>query len=128
MLAIVREYDRSIQPKYKAAARAFRLPYWDYFRPRDVDAKFPGIKFEGRRTSYEYDFRMPDILNVTDVMIRMPPYDHLEMRSNPLYNFKFNDKLNLDRDWDKVDLSVSVPIVACLVQFHLSLSLAEFQP
>lgn len=107
MLDIVREYDRSIQPKYRAAAKAFRLPYWDYFRPRDVDAKFPGITFEGNRTRYGYDFRMPDIFNVEDVMIRMPPYDRLEIRKNPLYSFKFTDKLNLDRDWSRAKLKVS---------------------
>lgn len=110
MLGIVKEYDHSIQPRYRAAARAFRFPYWDYFRPRDVDAKFPGITLEGNRTRYSYDFRMPDVFNVTEVMIRMPPHDRMEVRRNPLYNFKFTDKLNLDRDWSRAKLNVSVPI------------------
>ena len=79
-------------------------------RPRDVDAKFPGIKLEGLRTSFDYDFRMPDILNVKDVMIRMPPDDRLEVRSNPLYSFKFTEKLNLDRDWATAKLGVSPSI------------------
>ena len=107
MLVIIREFNTSLQPRYQAAARAFRLPYWDYFRPRDVDARFPGIKLEGLRTSYEYDFRMPDILNVKDVMIRMPPDDHLKIQSNPLYSFKFSERLNLDKDWARARLSVS---------------------
>ena len=107
MLVIIKEFHKSLQPGYLAAARAFRLPYWDYFRPRDVDARFPGIKLEGLRTSYDYDFRMPDILNVRDVMVRMPPDDKLEIRNNPLYNFKFTEELNLDRDWAKASLKVS---------------------
>lgn len=110
MLAIVKEYDRPFQPKYRSAAKMFRFPYWDYFRPRDVDAKFPGITLDGNRTRHAYDFRMPDIFNVTDVMIRMPPYDRLEVRKNPLYTFKFTDKLNLDKDWARANLKVSADI------------------
>ncbi|KIW32469.1 uncharacterized protein PV07_04014 [Cladophialophora immunda] len=98
MLAIVKEFDRPFQSRYLSAAKAFRLPYWDYFRPRDVDARFPGIKLEGNRTRHDYDFRMPDILNVKEVMVRVPPYDKLTVLSNPLYNFKFTDKQNLDKD------------------------------
>ena len=110
MLVIIREFNSSRRPKYLAAAKAFRLPYWDYFRPRDVDARFPGIKLEGLRTRYDYDFRMPDVLNVRDVMVRMPPDDRLSLRSNPLYSFKFTDELNLDKDWVKADLRVSTPV------------------
>jgi tyrosinase len=110
MLAIIREFNKSLQPKYLAAAKAFRFPYWDYFRPRGVDARFPGIKLEGLRTRYDYDFRMPDIFNVRDVMVQMPPNDNLEIRSNPLYTFKFTDKLNLDKDWARAKLRVSKPV------------------
>ncbi|EXJ66952.1 uncharacterized protein A1O5_10147 [Cladophialophora psammophila CBS 110553] len=102
-MAIVREFDRSFQSKY-LAAKAFRLPYWDCFRPRDVNAKFPGIKLKGNRTRHDYDFRMPDILNVKEVMVRLPPYDKLEIRNNPLYNFKFTDRQNLDQDWARAGL------------------------
>jgi tyrosinase len=108
MLRIVKEYDPLYQSKYRTAARAFRFPYWDYFRPRDVDARFPGIKYEGRRTRFEYDFRMPDIFNVKEVMLRLPPHDRLEPRGNPLYNFRFSEKFNLDRDWARAKLNVSV--------------------
>jgi tyrosinase len=111
MLAIAKWYDKPYQATYLAAARAFRLPYWDYFRPRDVDARFPGIKLEGNRTRFEYDFRMPDILNVREVMVRVPPYDNLELRGNPLYTFRFTNKLNLDKDWVKAKLTVSTPHV-----------------
>ncbi|OAP60301.1 hypothetical protein AYL99_05303 [Fonsecaea erecta] len=105
MMAVVREFDRAFQSKYLTAARAFRLPYWDYFRPRDVDAKFPGIKLEGNRTRHDYDFRMPDILNVREVMVRVPPYDKLTVQSNPLYNFKFTDRQNLDKDLARARLT-----------------------
>ena len=111
MLAIVKKFSQSLQLTYRAAAKAFRFPYCNYFRPRDVDARFPGIKLEGFRTKYDYDSRMPDIMNVKDVMIRMPPDDNLEMRSNPLYTFKFSDLMNLDRDWSRAKLGVSKPVI-----------------
>ena len=40
-------------------------------------------------------------------MIRMPPDDHLKIQSNPLYSFKFSERLNLDKDWARAKLSVS---------------------
>ena len=119
MRLIIKKFDVSLQSKYLAAAKAFRLPYWDYFRPRDIDARFPGIKLEGQRTRFDYDFRMPDIMNVKDVMIREPPNDYLGRHSNPLYSFKFSDKQNLDRDWIKAELQVG------LVHVHSSFGLPD---
>ena len=43
-------------------------------------------------------------------MIRMSPDNGLEVRSNPLYTFKFTEKHNLDRDLASVkELRVDMP-------------------
>lgn len=41
MLELAKTYTDS--ERYLKAASEFRLPYWDYFRPRNFDTVFPGV-------------------------------------------------------------------------------------
>ncbi len=90
MLEIAGKYDPPHRQKYLDAAKAFRLPYLDYFRPRDGEVKFPGMLRNGAETSFPYNFRLPDILNEKKVALRLPPQDVLKYDiDNPLYTYKF---------------------------------------
>lgn len=90
MVEIAKKYDQPYQQKYLDAAKAFRLPYLDYFRPRDGEVKFPGLSRNPTETSFPYNFRLPDILNERKVALRLPPHDTLKYDiDNPLYSYKF---------------------------------------
>ena len=90
MVEISGKYDPPYRQKYLDAAKAFRLPYLDYFRPRDGEVKFPGISQNATETSFPYNFRLPDILNEKKVALRLPPHDELRYDiDNPLYTYKF---------------------------------------
>lgn len=90
------EFDASVRPKYLEAAKAFRLPYFDYFRPRGGNVVFGGIRetkddvFQGKRlTSFPYDFTLPAIFNEKEVAVALPPLGKPDKMANPLYTFKF---------------------------------------
>jgi len=91
MVEIAGKYDAPHRQKYLDAAKAFRLPYFDYFRPRDGEVKFPGILGnDATETSFPYNFRLPDILNEKKVALRVAPHDELKYGiDNPLYSYKF---------------------------------------
>ncbi|KAI9894687.1 MAG: hypothetical protein M1814_002043 [Vezdaea aestivalis] len=99
IMDIVEEFPASAKPKYKAAARLFRLPYWDYYRPRATGAKFPGIKGTGSTTGFDYDFYVPRAITLKKVMIRTPQEDKLELKENPLRFTQFPKGVLTDNDW-----------------------------
>lgn len=91
MIEIVQEWlpeaERADQIK---AANNFRLPYWDYWKPRGGFVTFPGIvNNNGKATSYDYDFRIPDIFVAIKVMVRKPEASELVPIDNPLAFFNF---------------------------------------
>ncbi|KAL9113600.1 MAG: hypothetical protein Q9227_002338 [Pyrenula ochraceoflavens] len=79
------------------AARRFRLPYWDYWKPRGGPVTFPGVR-NGGQTSFDYDFRIPDIFVAKKVMVRKPKGTKLDPIDNPLVSFKFPEKKS-DAAW-----------------------------
>ncbi len=90
MVEIAGKYDPPHRQRYQTAAKAFRLPYLDYFRPRDGQVNFPGVQ-SGTQTSFPYNFRLPDILNEPKVALRIPPLDNIKYDiDNPLYTYKFS--------------------------------------
>lgn len=89
MVEIAGKYDQPHRQRYLDAAKSFRLPYLDYFRPRGGNVSFPGIS-RGSKTSFPYDFRLPDIFNEQKVALKLPPHDNLQTGiDNPLYTYKF---------------------------------------
>lgn len=94
----VPEVERAGQIK---AANNFRLPYWDYWKPRGRGlVTFPGVvNDDGKRTSFKYDFRIPDIFVATKVMVRRPEVAKLVPMDNPLVSFSFPKKES-DQAWD----------------------------
>lgn len=73
MIEIIKASPAAEQSKQLEAAQRFRLPYWDYWKPRGGSTEFPGIggsKGKGT-TEFQYDFRLPDIFVAPFVMVRV---------------------------------------------------------
>src|SRR5437762_13479326 len=96
MKEIIEDFPETSRAKYQAAAQKFRLPYWDYYRPRGSTKAgssrtfFPGITLGDGTTSSDYDFSIPKIFLEEKVMCRTPQKnDGLEPIVNPLLSFKY---------------------------------------
>ncbi|KAI9719091.1 MAG: hypothetical protein M1812_003721 [Candelaria pacifica] len=89
MLEIAKRFKDS--KTHIEAAEEFRLPYWDYFRPRAGGAEFPGVTDPSRGiTQFSYDFRIPFIFELETVMVYRPEdEDNLVETKNPLYSFDY---------------------------------------
>ena len=105
MVEIANEYDVPHKGRYRAAADRFRLPFWDYFRPRGGPVTFPGV-IDNALTSYPYDYSAPILLTESKIMVRQVPDDELVLKSNPLCQFKFGSGL-LKADWETKNQNVS---------------------
>lgn len=99
MLSIANQFQ---QPStWVEAVKNFRLPFWDYLRPRGGNTRFPGVKDpKWGTTGYGWDFSIPYILETEDVMV-YKPYDEknpqiketdLQQIKNPLFAFDFPKK------------------------------------
>ncbi|KAF5558860.1 tyrosinase precursor (monophenol monooxygenase) [Fusarium phyllophilum] len=90
--------------KYLAAAQQFRLPYWDYFRPRAyTKTTFPGVTNpKDGTTTAPYDWSAPQIFTLPEVMVRRLPDNELIPMANPFFQFEFSsdqlNKIKADRD------------------------------
>ncbi|KAJ1326981.1 tyrosinase [Microdochium nivale] len=79
--------------KYLAAAQHFRIPYWDYFRPRGHKSSFPGVSNpENGTTTAPYDWGAPQILTLPEVMVRRLPDNELVAMPNPFFQFQFDSE------------------------------------
>ncbi|KAF4334818.1 tyrosinase precursor (monophenol monooxygenase) [Fusarium beomiforme] len=74
--------------KYIAAAKQFRLPYWDYYRPRGYEVTFPGV-VDGNTTTSPYDYHAPKIFTRKEVMIKVLPDNKLKAMPNPFFDYAF---------------------------------------
>ena len=90
------------------AVKEFRLPYWDYYRPRDYYTQFPGItgQFDGSQTSYPFDFGAPQIFTLEKVMLRLPN-GKMKLEYNPLRTFWFPLGNPIpEKQWEVMNMSV----------------------
>ncbi|KAB2569580.1 Tyrosinase [Lasiodiplodia theobromae] len=78
--------------KYLEAAKQFRLPYWDYFKPREQkDIVF--TRPNGTKATFPYDFRLPEVLKQDKLMVYRPGNEEqLGPMDNPLKSFRFPKK------------------------------------
>lgn len=119
MVKIAGKYEEPHRKRYLDAAKVFRLPYLDYFRPRDGEVKFPGVGRNPRQTSFPYNFRLPDILNEKKIALRLAPRDELVHDiDNPLYTFKFSQE-NGQLPQSNQDFIVSLPALQYSPFLHL---------
>ncbi|RBQ80962.1 hypothetical protein FVER14953_10660 [Fusarium verticillioides] len=89
--------------RYLDAARQFRLPYWDYYRPRAyTKTRFPGVINKDGTTTAPFDWGAPQIFTLPEVMVRRLPDNELVPMANPFFQFEFSqdqlDKIKADRD------------------------------
>ena len=108
MFDIARQFDEPHRNRYETAAQEFRLPYWDYYRPRGTNAKFPGVINNGS-TADPYDYGAPRIVTQQQIMIPVPPRNEIRQRHNPLcyYVFKGHRGTIPNREWDILSKDVS---------------------
>lgn len=115
MLAIAQKFKEP--NKYVQAVRDFRLPFWDYLRPRGGNTRFPGVKdVKYGTTGYGWDFSIPYILEVEKVMVYMPfdkdnperSENELQEMDNPLFKFAFpkSDGIS-DTEWKALHFQAS---------------------
>jgi tyrosinase len=105
MADIAERYPEQSKEKYRAAVKDFRLPYFDYYRPRDRKiTTMPGITLpNGRQTRFTYDYSMPQIFTVESVMVRRTSDDQLHSIENPLNRFSFPESGGFsEQDWNLV--------------------------
>ncbi|KAH7178750.1 common central domain of tyrosinase-domain-containing protein [Fusarium sp. MPI-SDFR-AT-0072] len=92
------EVSEEDKQKYKAAAKKFRLPYWDYYRPRGGPVTFPGV-VNGTTTTSPYDFHAPRIFTEKRVMVKRLPDNKLVDMPNPFFQFEFDKSGSGRIDW-----------------------------
>ncbi len=99
------------------AVKEFRLPFWDYFRPRGGNTRFPGVRDKVYQTTgYGWDFSIPYILEVEKVMVYKPfdksvpgrSEDELQEIDNPLFKFAFPKSDGIQKkEWDSLEFETS---------------------
>ena len=103
----------SDQVRWKAAVEKFRLPYFDWVRPRAKQSGHTviGIGKDGKtKNPFNYIFDLPRILKEERVMVYLPSLENpdqektLKSITNPLYSFSFqNSKSKIpDRQWGEL--------------------------
>jgi tyrosinase len=99
--------------KYDEAVKSFRLPYWDYYRPRDGPTTFPGVK-DGPRTDAPYNYRAPWIFTEPQIMVKTLPDDELKPMDNPFLQWKFASGGLSDKEWGVSQVQVNPPSLTSL--------------
>ena len=111
MLELADKYPAAEKEKYKAAAQKFRLPYWDYFRPRGGPVRFPGI-VDGGSTTFRYNFNLPRIMWEDELTVKRWDSDKPVRFPNPFRFFKFPSKGGIPGDnWSILDRNVSLNLI-----------------
>ncbi|KAJ4248373.1 hypothetical protein NW762_012703 [Fusarium torreyae] len=93
--------------KYTAAAKKFRLPYWDYYRPRDYEVTIPGV-VDGPTTTSPYDYHAPQIFTMPEVMVKRLPDNKLVNMSNPFFQYAFESDDREKIEWEISGLDMSL--------------------
>ncbi|KAF2260639.1 hypothetical protein CC78DRAFT_610029 [Lojkania enalia] len=65
------KYDELRKKVYKEAVKEFRLPSWDYHQPKGYNAISPVVVMSEGTTKSVYNFRVPQILTVPRVNVKM---------------------------------------------------------
>jgi tyrosinase len=106
MVEIAQSYTSATDKSmYLEAAQKFRLPYWDYYRPRDHISTFPGVVENRKDTKFPYKFGMPQIFTVSEVRYKSAPSNEWKLMPNPLRSFTFPDPKTVgikDSDWGDI--------------------------
>lgn len=113
---------------YADAARQFRLPFWDYYRPRGYQTTFPGV-VDGQKKTAPFDYGLPQIFTLPEVMVRTLPDNELKALANPFWQYKFSAGDLKAHDWQISGIDVSheeLGFVLCMILFLLRLIVLLF--
>lgn len=112
MVEIAKRYDTTHRAEYLDAVAQFRLPFWDYFRPRGGAVEFPGIGgvVDKGSTSFPYDYSLPRIFTEKTISARFYPNNELKsLGRNPFHSHKFSDEEASKIEWNIFANDVSAP-------------------
>lgn len=113
MVDLAEKWDSAADKKrYGEAAMRFRLPYWDYYRPRGGKVTFPGVvDGDTGLTTFPYDYKLPLVFTSDKINVRRYPNDDLvrldsesEYGLNPFYDYKFKPGQIKDDEWQVMDM------------------------
>ncbi|KAL8787253.1 MAG: hypothetical protein Q9195_007863 [Heterodermia aff. obscurata] len=108
MIGLIESFvDEKVKANYRDAAQLFRLPYWDYYRPRGDEVHFAGVtQRQAKQTSFPFDFSLPQIFTMEEVMVRLPPSNEIKLVKNPLYTYKFPPEAKSKKaDWKDISIN-----------------------
>jgi tyrosinase len=91
---------------YVEAVRQFRLPYWDYYRPRGSSIEIPGVVEDGRTIS-PYNYRAPLVFTLPRIMVKALPDNEPRAIKNPLFQWEFLEADLSADEWKASQLDVS---------------------
>lgn len=90
MAEIAERYPDDVKGKYRQSLVKYRLPYWDYYRPRaQKPTRFPGITRPNGQTQFTYDYSIPQIFTNPTIMIRRTTDNKLAPFTNPFWRYMF---------------------------------------
>lgn len=119
MAEIAERFPEAVRPRYRTALKEFRLPYWDYFRPRDIDNTNQTNTF---RKGTDYLFYLPRVFTTENLTVRRTSDDKRESIRNPLYRYINPPKESggfTDNDWTLAQ-SQDVKARKCTVRWPAS--------
>ena len=106
MVDIAKRYNAPHKEEYLDAVLQFRLPFWDYYRPRGGPVTFPGVIDRGS-TSFPYDYSLPRILTEPKVFARFyPDNEQKQLEQNPFQFHAFDEDESAKIEWDVFAISV----------------------
>lgn len=86
---------------YKDALDNFRLPYYDYYRPRGGKTEFPGV-FANNKTVADYDYHLPLIFTTPQIMAKTLPDNEFVPVVNPFFNYRFEPSDFSKDEWENI--------------------------
>lgn len=112
MFDVADRYNEPLKTRFRNAAFNFRLPYWDYYRPRKGPGRFvfPGV-IDQNQTAYDYDYSAPAIFTAPTVTVRyFPDGRRRQLERNPLSHFPFESETGqlTSDEWNRISINVSV--------------------
>ncbi len=118
MIEIANKYSPEFQNDYVNAAQLFRLPFWDYYRPRGGPVEFPGV-VDQEKTSFPYDYSLPRVLTEKTISVRIHPHNELkQLPHNPFRFYEFQPGSLPPDEWDLFAEDVIVTLSNIYTETH----------
>ena len=103
MLEIAESYASPHKDSYIEAVQQFRLPYWDFHRPRGGRVRFPGVVDPNQTTDFPFDYSVPKIFSETNLQVRVAPNNDLQpLGRNPFNFFAFPGDWIEAEEWTRL--------------------------